>query len=216
MEKIKITLVEDYNLFREGIKFLLSQYKEIEIIDETINGNELILSLEKKLPDLLLIDIPKPEMAAISAIKKVVEQYPMLKIIVLSQFDDQQTFYKMILIGIHGFIAKNSKVTELVRAIKEVMVGNNYFSNSLLKSVILNLTNKKSIVPNDNVNKFTQREKEILQLLCKGLTSSEIAEKLFISKKTVDGHKYNLLKKTGKKNTVTLVLHAVKNEIIEI
>ena len=216
MKKIKVTLVDDHDLFREGLKMLLSQFKEIEIVDDVANGKDLLKILETKLPDIVLMDIAMPKMNGIETTKRVLERYPDLKIISLSMFDDQNSYYQMIHAGAHGFIVKNAKGTELVKAIKEVMSGKNYFSTTLLKDIILDLTTKEEFISEHKKTIFTKRETEILQLLCTGLTSFEIAEKLFISKKTVEGHKYNLLSKTGKKNTVNLVMYALKNDLIEV
>ena len=216
MKKIKVILVDDHDLFREGLMLLLSQFKEIEITNEASNGKELLKILDSQIPDIILMDIAMPKMNGIETTKNVLSKYPDLKIIALSMFDDQNSYYQMIHAGAHGFIVKNSKGTELVKAIKEVMSGKNYFSTSLLKSIILNMADDKKLQSEDNKTILTKRESEILQLLCKGLTSSEIAEKLFISKKTVEGHKYNLFSKTGKKNTVNLVMYAVKNKLVEV
>ena len=216
MEKIKVILVDDHDLFREGLMLLLSQFKEIEIINEAANGKELLKILDSQIPDIILMDIAMPKMNGIETTKNVLSKYPDLKIIALSMFDDQNSYYQMIQAGAHGFIVKNTKGAELVKAIKEVMSGKNYFSTSLLKSIILNMADDKKLQSEDNKTILTKRESEILQLLCKGLTSSEIAEKLFISKKTVEGHKYNLFSKTGKKNTVNLVMYAVKNKLVEV
>ena len=216
MKKIKITLTDDHDLFREGLKFILSQYKGIDIIDEVANGTDLLKSLDIQLPDIVLMDIAMPKMNGVETTKKALDKYPDLKIIALSMFDDRNSYYQMIQAGAHGFIVKNTNGAELVKAIKEVNSGKNYFSTSLLKSIILNMSDDKNNKSEGNKNLFTKRESEILKLLCNGLTSSEIAEKLFISKKTVEGHKYNLFSKTGKKNTVNLVMYAVKNKLVEV
>ena len=216
MKNIKITLTDDHDLFREGLKFILSQYKGIEIIDEVANGKDLLKSLDTQLPDIVLMDIAMPEMNGVETTKKVLDKYPDLKIIALSMFDDQSYYCQMIHAGAYGFIVKNSNGAELYKAIKEVMSGKNYFSTTLLKSIILNMSDNEKFQSEDNKSLLTKRESEILQLLCNGLTSSEIAKKLFISKKTVEGHKYNLFSKTGKKNTVNLVMYAVKNKLVEV
>ncbi len=218
MKKIKIAIVDDHNLFREGLAFLLSQSKEIDIIGEASNGYEFLKLLDFKLPDIVLMDIAMPEMDGIEATRIALEKYPELKIIALSMFEDQEYYYKMIHAGAHGFILKKSTGAELFKAIKDVMSGENYFSKELLKSIIINMPDKRTFKFEGDINlsDFTKREFEILRLLCTGLSSIEIADKLFISKKTVEGHKANLFLKTGLKNTISLVMYAIKNKLIEV
>lgn len=218
MKKIKIIIVDDHNLFREGLRFLLSQSKDIDVIAEASNGLEFLALLETKDPDLVLMDISMPGMDGIEATIKAVEKYPLIKIMALSMFEDQEYYYKMIHAGVKGFILKKTNAAELFDAINKIMSGEIYFSTDLLKSIILNMPKSGSVnsIAAENNIKLTKREHEVLNLLCKGLSSIEIAEKLFISKKTVEGHKYNLLTKTGSKNTVSLVMFAIKNKLIQI
>lgn len=218
MNKTKIIIVDDHNLFREGLRFLLSQSKDIDVIAEASNGNEFLTLLETKNPDLVLMDISMPGMDGIEATIIASEKYPQIKIIALSMFEDQEYYYKMIHAGAKGFILKKTNAAELFDAINKVMSGQNYFSTDLLQSIILNMPKRESInrIATEKSIKFTKRENEVLNLLCTGLSSIEIAETLFLSKKTVEGHKYNLLSKTGSKNTVSLVMFAIKNKLIEI
>lgn len=218
MKKIKIIIVDDHGLFREGLKQLLAQSKNIAVIGQASNGIELLDLLNSKIPDLVLMDISMPEMDGIEATKLALNKYPNLKIITISMFGDQEYYYKMIHAGAQGFLLKNSSGKDLFEAIEKVMAGNNYFSTELLQAIILDMPNKRKLKfeTDKSLINFTKREKEVLNLLCTGLSSIEIGEKLFISKKTVEGHKNNLLLKTGTKNTVSLVIYAVKNRFIEI
>ena len=179
MKKIKIIIVDDHNLFREGLVFLLSQSKESNIIGEASNGHEFLKLLDTTLPDLVLMDIAMPEMGGIEATKIALDKYPELKIIALSMFEDQEYYYKMIHAGAHGFILKKSTGAELFKAIKDVMAGDNYFSKELLKSIIINMPDKRTFKfeGDKNLSVFTKREYEILRLLCTGLSSIEIADK---------------------------------------
>jgi len=151
----------------------------------------------------------------LDATQKALEIMPELKIIAFSMFSDEEYYYKMIDRGVKGFILKTSGINELETAIKNVMDGDTYFSNELLRKIINNLgrpnTTKQTALDN-----LTEREIEVLQQICLGLSTEEIAEKLFISPKTVKSHKSNLLEKTVCKNTPALILFAIKNKIVEI
>ena len=218
MKKIKIIIVDDHDLFREGLKQLLDQSKNIAVIGQASNGIELLDLLTNYIPDLVLMDISMPKMDGIETTKLALNKCPNLKVITLSMFGDQEYYYKMIHAGAHGFLLKNCSGADLFEAIEKVIEGNNYFSTELLQSIILDMPGKKKLKleTDKSLINFTKREKEILNLLCTGLSSIDIGEKLFISKKTVEGHKNNLLLKTGTKNTVSLVMYAVKNKFIEI
>ena len=218
MKKIKVAIVDDHNLFREGLGFLLAQSEEIDVIGEASNGYEFLKLLDTQLPDLVLMDIAMPKMDGVEATRIAIDKYHELKIIALSMFEDQEYYYKMIHAGAHGFILTKSTGDELFKAIKDVMSGENYFSKELLKSIIINMPDKRKFKfeGDENLSDFTKREYEIISLLCTGLSSTEIADKLFISKKTVEGHKSNLFSKTGSKNTVSLVMYAIKNKLIEV
>jgi len=197
------------------LKSILTSENIANIIGEASNGMELLKLLSHVKPDLVLMDIDMPQMNGLDATEKALELMPDLKIIAFSMFSDEEYYYKMIDRGVKGFILKTSGINELENAIQNVMLGDTYFSNELLRKIIINLghpTNGKSTLQEN----LTDRETEILQQICQGLTTEEIAEKLFISPKTVKSHKSNLLEKTACKNTPALILFAIKNKIVEI
>jgi DNA-binding NarL/FixJ family response regulator len=214
MEKIRISIVDDHSLFRKGLKLLLSAYSEIEVVSESSNGIEFLQSLEEKQPDIILMDIEMPEMNGIEATRQAVEKYPALKIISLSMFGEEQYYYKMIDAGAKGFILKNSDIDEVVKAIKSVMQGETYFSQELLYNVVKNFSEVRKT--EQMQIQLSQRELEILDLICKGLSNLEIGEELNISKRTVDKHRANILSKTDTKNTASLVMYAVEHHLVEI
>ena len=214
-KKPNIIIVDDHLIFRQGLKSIITLENIANVIGEASNGIEFIELLSDLKPDLVLMDIDMPRMNGLDATEKALEILPELKIIAFSMFSDEEYYYKMIDRGVKGFILKTSGINELETAIQNVMLGDTYFSNELLRKIINNFgrtnTTKQTALEN-----LTEREIEILQLICLGLNTDQIAEKLFISPKTVKSHKSNLLEKTVCKNTPALILFAIKNKIVEI
>ena len=155
-----------------------------------------------------------PEMDGIEASKKVLEQDPNLKIITLSMYGDQEYYSRMLEIGVRGFVLKDSDIQEVKTAIHPVAEGGNYFSQPLLRGLILARKENPPTEPEDD--QLSERELEVLLEICQGLSNNEIADKLFISKRTVEKHRANVLLKTGCKNTASLVVFAIKNHLVEL
>ena len=213
MDKLKIYIVDDHNLFREGLKLLLAKQRQIAEIYEAESGEDFIRSLHGLHPDVALVDIELPGMSGIEATRTALTINPELKIIALTMYTDESYYMSMLEAGAKGFLLKNSNFEEVVQAITEVCSGRNYFSQEILHS-ILNRLGKKNKTRDDN--NLTDREEEILFQICKGLSNYEIAEKLCISKRTVDKHRENLLLKTQSKNTANLVIYAIKNGYFQV
>ena len=214
MEKIKVILVDDHTLFRNGLKLLLGGYDHIEIIAEASDGAEFLQTLEKRLPDIVLIDIEMPVMNGLEATQKAIIKYPNLKVISLSMYGEEEYYYKMIESGAKGFILKNSDITEVIKAINSVMKGGTYFSSDLLYNVVKNInTVTKTTITSDQLS---ERERQVLEAICKGLSNQEIADQLFISKRTVEKHRASLMAKTNSKNTANLVMFAIENKLIDL
>ncbi len=211
--KLALILVDDHNLFREGLKLLLSKVSFVQEIYEASNGQEFIDQLALVKPDIALLDIEMPVMNGIKATRKALEIMPELKIIGLSMYAEQSYYTNMIEAGAKGFLMKNSTFDDVQRAISNVAEGRSFFSGEIMDELIKNINRKKIIRQGTDL---TDREIEILFLICKGLSNHEIANKFFLSKRTVDKHRENLLLKTGSKNTASLVIYAIKNDIIEI
>jgi DNA-binding NarL/FixJ family response regulator len=210
--KFTLSIVDDHKLFRNGLRLLLvNSYPNIEIT-EANDGNEYLQSLATHLPDVTLMDISMPIIDGIEATRRATELYPDIRIIALSMFGDEAYYYKMIDAGVKGFLLKNSEIAEVREAIESVMAGDHYFSNELLLSIVKNL-NKKSLEEDTGIN-LSERETEILQLICLGLSNKEISEKLFLSKRTVDKHRANILFKTNSRNTAHLVMNTIKHKWI--
>ncbi len=216
MKKIKIYLVDDHALFREGLKFLLSGLDFIEEIFEAENGEQFISGLKANPADIALMDIEMPVMNGTEAARRALENFPELKIIALSMYSEENYYASMINAGASGFLLKNSKFSEVKKAISDVWEGRSYFSPEIVKSVITRFAGEKGRFTITEEIDITNREIEILEFICKGLSNAEIAEKLSISKRTVDKHRENLLLKTGSKNTASLVIFAIKQGYFEI
>lgn len=214
MENFKLTIVDDHKLFRDGLKLLLSNYYPGIEISEAQNGKEFLKLLERISPDITLMDINMPEIDGIEATRRAVELFPEIKIITLSMFGDEMYYFKMIDAGVKGFLLKNSEIGEVCEAIETVLAGDHYFSKELLYKIVKNIRNSDSSDKETVV--LSERETEILELICLGLSNQEISDKIFISKRTVDKHRANILSKTNSRNTAHLVMNAIKNHWIPV
>jgi DNA-binding NarL/FixJ family response regulator len=214
MKEIKVILADDHNLFRNGLKLLLSGQDHVKVVAEASDGTELLELLDNTYPDVVLLDIEMPVMNGIEAAQKAISKYPNLKIISLSMYGEEEYYYKMIDAGVKGFILKNSDIAEVMKAIKIVIEGGTYFSSDVLYNVVKNI---KSVVrtPN-NTASLSERELEVLEQICRGLSNQEIADTLFISKRTVEKHRASLLSKTNTKNTANLVMYAIENKLVDL
>lgn len=213
MEKIRIIIADDHQLFRNGMKFLLNAYPEFEIVGEASNGEEFIKVIQTTMADVALMDINMPRMDGIEATRMGLKLCPEMNVIALSMYGEEEYYYKMVDAGAKGFILKDSDISDVREAILTVVKGGNFFSQELLYHVIQKIKHRESESKSANLSK---REKEILYKICEGLSNQEIADALFISKRTVDKHRANLLGKTNSKNTASLILFAIKNKLIEI
>ncbi len=213
MEKIRIIITDDHQLFRNGLKILLNAFPEFEVTAEASNGEEFLRILKDTPADLVLMDINMPEMDGIEATRRALKLYPEIDIIALSMYGEEEYYYKMVDAGAKGFLLKDSDISEVKEAILTVRKGGSYFSQELLYHVIQKIKHRENESKSANLSR---REKEILMKICEGLSNQEIAETLFISKRTVDKHRANLLGKTNSKNTASLILFAIRNKLIEI
>ncbi|WP_339734685.1 response regulator transcription factor [uncultured Sunxiuqinia sp.] len=210
----RIMLVDDHTLFRNGLRILLNNLNEYKVTAEAANGREFIDLLESHVPDLVLLDIDMPVMDGIDAARLALEKLPDLKIITLSMYGEEDYYYKMVDAGVKGFLLKNSDINEVKAALQTVLEGGTYFSSELLKNLVNSLRSKSQHHEKQNV--LSERETEILILICQGFSNQEIADQLYISKRTVDKHRSNILEKSESKNTAQLVMYAIKNQLVEI
>ena len=211
--KRKIIIVDDHTLFRNGLRILLNNMENYLVVAEAANGKQFLDLLEKEIPDLVLLDINMPVMDGIEAATIAHEKYPDLKIITLSMYGEEDYYYKMVNAGVKGFVLKNSDIKEVKNALDLVYEGGSYFSSELLQNLVNSL--KSSAKAKEFHTELSERETEILILICQGLSNQEIGDKLFISKRTVDKHRANILEKSESKNTAQLVVYAIKNRLVE-
>lgn len=213
MNNIQIVIADDHQLFRNGLKILLGAFEEFSVVGEAVNGEELLKIVKNSPCDIILMDIDMPVMDGIEATRKCVQIKPDIKIIALSMYGEEDYYYRMVDAGAKGFLLKDSDINEVRDAIISVIGGGSYFSQQLLHNVIQRIKTRESEIKMANLS---AREQEILLKICEGLSNQEIADNLFISKRTVDKHRANLLSKTGSKNTASLILYAIKNKLIAI
>ncbi|MEI6695272.1 MAG: response regulator transcription factor [Bacteroidota bacterium] len=217
MNRIKIVLVDDHRLFLDGIKSLLSEIEFIDIIGEASGGNEVLNLLDNLKPDLIMMDISMKGLSGIEVSKQITALYPDIKIIILSMHTNEEFVMNAIKAGAKGYLSKETTKEELLDAIQIVHAGGESYSklisDNFLKSYVKKFKAEQILIDNKTL---TQREIEILKLAVVGLSNKEIADKLFISMKTVDSHKNNIMQKLKLKNTAEMVLYAVKNKLIEV
>jgi DNA-binding NarL/FixJ family response regulator len=213
--QIKIILVDDEILFRNGISFLLGKEKNIDIIFEASDGNELLMFLRENdnHPDIVIMDLKMPTLNGVEATKIIHNDFPNIKIIALTSYNTKSFIANMMNVGAVSYLMKNATPQELLKTIQEVATRGFYYSEEIMKIIhdtVLTSKNNKSQLDN---NYLTCREMEVLQLICEQKTAAEIGEILFISPRTVEGHRNNLLVKTESRNIVGLVVYAIQNKI---
>ncbi len=211
MDIIRLIIADDHEIFRKGLRIILNELDEVKVIAEAQNGNEVFEILKHQKADLILMDIRMPVMDGIEATRKMTEKYQEVKVIALTMFDEISYFNQMIEAGAQGFLLKKTNKDELQRAINLVMEGENYFSEEFISNVNRNQRPASRIAGIE----LTDREQEVLELICKGMSNAEISKFLGVSARTVDGHRAHLLEKTGAKNSPHLVMFAIKNGLIK-
>lgn len=215
-ESCKIIIVDDHALFRHGVSAMLSTVEGIEVVGEAANGAEFVDMLPRTEADVVLLDIDMPVMNGFDAAAEAMRLNPDAKIITLSMFGEEDYYFKMVSLGVKGFLLKNSDIKDVIEAIFTVRDGGTYFSQELLTNLVDSLRSSATHTEAESESELSDREIEILLLISKGLSNQEIADKLFISKRTVDKHRANILLKTGSKNTASLVVFAIRAGYVEI
>ncbi len=213
MRPVRVVLVDDHRLFRDGLRRLLASDDRFEVVGEASDGLEFLELAARTEADAVFMDIDMPVMNGIEASRKALELWPEMKIIVLSMHGEQEFYLPMVEAGVKGFMLKNSEFAEVAAAAETVARGGTYFSQELMTSLVEALRHSGEL---PHKEALSERETEVLPLICEGFSNHEIAERLFISKRTVDKHRANILAKTGCKNTASLVVYAVKNNLIQL
>ncbi|WP_299100149.1 response regulator transcription factor [uncultured Alistipes sp.] len=212
----RIILVDDHSLFRNGLRGLLERNEGFRVVGEASSGEEFLALLEQEsfAADIVFMDFSMPGLDGAQTTERALARRPDLRIITLSMFGEESYYSRMVEAGARGFLLKDSDIGDVLEAIAAVMGGGSYFSPRLLSS----LTGRMHAREHDELadDQLSSREREILVAVCRGLSNQEIADELFISKRTVDKHRANILEKTGCKNTASLVVYAIRNGIVDI
>jgi DNA-binding NarL/FixJ family response regulator len=214
---IQVLLAEDHNIVRNGIKMLLASDKEINVAGEATNGREALdfISANDSI-NVILADINMPELDGISLIKEVKLINPDIRVVILSMHDNEKYVSQAFIEGASGYLLKSVSADEMIFSLKHVHAGGKYLCSELSMNMLGKLSQKNVNSIADNVSniEFSMREIEVLHLIADGLTNSEMSEKLFLSKRTIEGHRQSLIEKTNSKNTAALIRYAVLNGII--
>ena len=212
---IKIIIADDHQLFIDGIKSILKSIRNMEIIGEVNNGNLLLELLEQQQCDVILMDINMPEMNGIDATKLIKSKFPEIRILMLTMYSSRDYIEKLLRVGADGYILKNTGKEELQEAIETVYKGESFFSKEVTERIMEGLQKKKTAEKNAYVVEITEREIDVLKLIVQEFTTTEIAEKLFISTHTVETHRKNLISKLNVRNIAGLVKYAMQHGLVE-
>lgn len=214
-KSVNIALVDDHTLFRTGLRGLLSMRDDLNVVADVGSGEEFLHVLETTDIDVVFMDISMPGIDGVETTRRALQVRPDLRVITLSMYGDDHYYTLMLESGAAGFVLKDSDIEEVYSAVDAVMQGDSYFSEALLGTFTRNMS-RLATTDTSGEEALSEREVEILVEVCRGLSNQEIADKLFISKRTVDKHRANILEKTGCKNTANLVVYAIKRHLVEI
>jgi DNA-binding NarL/FixJ family response regulator len=217
MAKIRVLVVDDHTIVRDGICALLALTGDIEVIGEATNGSEALKMVKEFHPDVVLMDIAMPIMGGLEATRRISKEFLRTKILALTQYDDKEYVLPVIESGASGFISKVAASSELVTGIRAVYRGDSYLSPAVAKLLVVNYRRTAGKqTGQDLYDQLTERERDVLKLLVEGYSTKEIADTLIITPKTVEGHKTNLMAKLGIHNRIELVKYALRKGIITI
>lgn len=213
MENIKVLIADDHQMFIDGLKSMLEDTEGIQVVGEAMNGKEVIENCDSKEVDIVIMDISMPDMDGIEATKELLKKHPDIKVLGLSMYNDRNFISDLLKTGAHGYMLKNTGKKDLIDAIQTLQSGETYLGEEVSKTLLNSFMKKRSRM--EVVEKLSEREMEVLECIASGLTTQEIANKLFISKNTVETHRKNLLFKIKARNTAELVKNAYKKGIIQ-
>jgi DNA-binding NarL/FixJ family response regulator len=217
MDKIRVLVVDDHPIVREGICALLAVVGDMEVVAEAANGSEAIDMVRELEPDVVLMDIAMPIMGGLEATRRICREFPRTRVLILTQYDDKEYVLPVIEAGASGFVSKAAASAELIAGIRSVYRGDSYLSPPAAKLVVEGYRYKAgSRVGQDPYDQLTNRERDVLKLMAEGHTNQEIADVLVISRKTVEGHKTNLMAKLDIHNRTELVKYALRKGIITV
>ena len=217
MNKIRVILAEDHTIVRQGLRSLLEQSDDIEVIAEAEDGREAVNKTEQLKPDIVLMDISMPILNGIEATRQIKKKFPDIKVLILTMHTTEEYISQILHAGASGYLVKKSAHHELLSAIKAIQKGNSYLSPLVSKKVVDQYLQKtQDDIKQDRYEKLTTREREVLQLIAEGKANKEIAERLYLSVKTVETHKAHLMEKLNLHTTTDLIKYAIQKGIINI
>lgn len=216
MSKIKIAIADDYKIYRDGLKVGLSSDENLEVILEADNGEELLQGLATHSPHIIIMDLKMPIMDGMEATKEVRKKYPDIKILVVTMYEDDKFIIHMMENGANGYLLKNAEPDEIIKSIYTVHENGYYFNDLVNKALLKKLVLKNNLKPSFNQNiELSERELEVLKLICEEKTAAEIAKEIFLSPRSVEGIRQRLIEKIGVRNTAGLVMFAVKHNMVD-
>lgn len=217
MKKIKLGLVDDHNLFRQTLETVLSDFREVDIVLSAGDGKELLHKLKNCRPDVILMDLKMPKMNGLEATQILKKKYPRIKVIILSMFTDRYSIVGLYESGINGYLTKHCGIDCVKKAILKVIEKGYYFDDETSAMLLQKVKRRKNASQGlIEVARLTDREIEVLDLICKERTTSEIADSMCLSPRTVEGYRNKLIEKAAVKNIVGLVKFAIKNDLIQL
>lgn len=214
---VKVIIADDHPLFRKGLVSTLEEFKNLSIVNQAGDGKELLAILSKNACDVVLLDLKMPGLDGIAVAPLIIERFPKVKIIVLTMLDEEQFIIHLIKTGVHGYLLKNAEPELVVRTIEEVMEHGSYFDQKTVQIMHKGLMKKQPGNPSLSARvHFSERDMEVLRLLCKDYSTEEIADKLCISPRTVEYYRTKLMEKTDSKNITGVVAYAFKNNLVDL
>ena len=216
MKKLTVYVADDHTLFRKALVQLISGFDAVAEVFDVENGKELVTLVKRSPPDLAIVDMQMPIMDGVEACEYLIPRYPDLKVIILTMHDSDQHILHMIEMGVHAFLLKNTNPEELEKAIGLVIKNDFYHNDLVVNALRKNLKDKLGAVrPKFNPASLTEREREIIVVLCRELSNKEIGAKLALSERTIENHRFRMMEKLKLKSTVGLVRFAFENGFIE-
>lgn len=212
---IRVLLVDDHTIFREGIRALLSGYDDIEVVGEASDGREGINQVEQLRPDVVLLDIAMPGLGGLEATLEIRKLRPESRVLILTQYDNREYVIPILRAGATGYVLKQAAATDLVAAIRAVHAGDSFLYPTVARTVLDSYLTQDQ-APADPYESLSDREKQVLRLAAEGRTNREIAQLLVLSIKTVMGHRANLMEKLGIHNRTELVKYAIRHGLVEV
>ncbi len=213
---VNIAIADDYKIFRDGLKLCFAQDKNFNVMFESDNGEELMAELQNVQPDVIIMDLNMPLMDGMEATKQIRKMYETIKVLVVTMYDDDKFIIHLMENGANGYLLKNADPKEIIKAVYTVHENGYYFNDLVNKALLKKLVLKNNIKPSFNKDiELTEREQEVLKLICEEKTATEIGKQIFLSPRSVEGIRQRLIEKIGVRNTAGLVMFAVKNGLAD-